>query len=715
MKWRQSALIAGIFLAASPSLWAADLLIEDFTGGDLGQMSAVNLASDANWSWGVYPNGSTKAIDQYVEMNGYGADAPSQDWLLTPVMDLSAISAAVNMKFTTIRSYEGGTFKVYASSNYAGDPQTATWNLITDSDTDKTNFALPGAYFELKESDYFDLSSYAGGQLVVGFEYTSSGTGSGEGAIWRLVDLNIVSDAIPLETSIISTALPNQALTATELKLSASAKGGSAPYTISWDFGDGSSASGEQVTHQYSIAGDYTVTVTTTDADLSTTTASYAINVAEQQSVPIPAQLGELRIAAFNAYLNRNSEGALKAELLDTANPNEQVLAVAEIIQRVRPDVILLNEFDTVMDGTAIETFINQYLKVSQNGAEAIDYPYYYVNESNTGIDSGLDLNGDGQTTGNNNDAFGFGAFPGQYGMALLSRYPIETGQIRTFQKFLWKDMPNALLPQKNGAPYYSPEALSVFRLSSKSHWDIPVNVNGTLVHVLGSHPTPPVFDDGTLDVDSNVFDWNGTRNHDEIRLWADYVDSSKGAYLYDDDGTTGALGDEQRFVILGDQNASPDEGDATRGAINQLLDSALIQGDFIPESQGGIDNDPANSLAKTHTASWKMRADYVLPSAYGLKIEQGAVFWPGTQDVLHRLTDLGKVVSSDHRLVWLDLALTDLPETPETPETTDPSPTPSDTDSPAVESTDDDNGIGAQGFGWFALLTGLLALRRRR
>ena len=34
------------------------------------------------------------------------------------------------------------------------------------------------------------------------------------------------------------------------------------------------------------------------------------------------------------------------------------------------------------------------------------------------------------------------------------------------------------------------------FRLSSKSHWDVPLSIGGRTVHFLVSHPTPPVFDD---------------------------------------------------------------------------------------------------------------------------------------------------------------------------------------------------------------------------
>ena len=91
----------------------------------------------------------------------------------------------------------------------------------------------------------------------------------------------------------------------------------------------------------------------------------------------------------------------------------------------------------------------------------------------------------------------------------LVSRYPISTAQVRTFQQFLWADMPGALLPDDPATvgvdDWFSPAELAVVRLSSKSHWDVPVQVGGRLVHILCAHPTPPVFD--------GPEDRNGTRN----------------------------------------------------------------------------------------------------------------------------------------------------------------------------------------------------------
>jgi len=53
-----------------------------------------------------------------------------------------------------------------------------------------------------------------------------------------------------------------------------------------------------------------------------------------------------IRFSQFNASLNRSAEGELVTDLSTPDNP--QAKAVAEIIQRTNPDVLLINEFDYV-------------------------------------------------------------------------------------------------------------------------------------------------------------------------------------------------------------------------------------------------------------------------------------------------------------------------------------------------------------------------------
>ncbi|GAA1444016.1 endonuclease/exonuclease/phosphatase family protein [Nocardiopsis tropica] len=389
---------------------------------------------------------------------------------------------------------------------------------------------------------------------------------------------------------------------------------------------------------------------------------------AESPSVPGPPGPHQVRFATFNTALERAEQGALAAEL---ATPDsEQARNVAEIIQHARPDVLLVNEFDHDEEGEGARLFQDNYLSVGQNDAEGIDYPYVYTAPVNTGVPSGADLDGDGRavtepgTPGYAEDAFGYGAFPGQYGMVVYSMYPIVTERVRTFQTFRWADMPDALLPTDpaTGAPYYSDEALEVLRLSSKSHWDIPVDTGrGRPIHLLASHPTPPAFDGPER---RNVL-----RNHDEIRFWADYVTPRAGSYIYDDEGRRGGLPVGAPFVVAGDLNADPHDGDGHPGAIARLLEHPGIT-DPRPASQGGRGaaqrqgganeghaGDPGLDSADftDEPGPGNLRVDYVLPSRT-VPVRGSGVFWPTVDDSLFRLTGDYPFPSSDHRMVWVDL-----------------------------------------------------------
>jgi len=365
-------------------------------------------------------------------------------------------------------------------------------------------------------------------------------------------------------------------------------------------------------------------------------------------ATPVPqASPLRLRVATYNISFFADTDGGLATRL---RAGDEKARQVAAVIQRVRPDVILLNEFDYEADGTSAQIFLRDYLGVAQPGAVAISYEYQYQAPVNTGVPSGLDLDLDGRKDGPA-DAWGFGKHPGQYGMLVLSRYPIDRAAVRSFQHFLWKDMPGALAPiNADGSRYYTPEVWAKLRLSSKSHWDLPINTPLGRLHFLTLHPTPPVFD--------GPEDRNGRRNHDEIRLMADYVHPDRSHYLVDDQGRRGGLAGDAQFVIAGDLNSDPSGGDSVEGAIQQLLRSPRVDAAFAPTSPGAAASQnrpsakPANSDAglAARTASFGLRVDYVLPSR-GLKVVDGAVFWPAPND-----PDAALATASDHHLVWIDL-----------------------------------------------------------
>ncbi len=362
-----------------------------------------------------------------------------------------------------------------------------------------------------------------------------------------------------------------------------------------------------------------------------------------------------IRFATFNSSLNRSKAGALLAEL--KRPDSRQAQKVAAIIQHLRPDVLLLNEFDYTPEGEAVSAWQTNYLGRGQAGQQPILYQYIYTAPVNTGVPSGVDLNRDDQADGPQ-DAFGFGRFPGQYGMVVLSRFPILQQKIRTFRKLKWRDMPQAHLPldPQTGAAWLTPQAQELFRLSSKSHWDVPIQLPGRTVHFLASHPTPPVFD--------GPEDRNGKRNHDEIRLWADYIRSKSTPYLRDDQDISGGLAATADFVIAGDLNADPHDGDSFGRAIWQLLNHPRVNATFTPSSEGakeasklqGRANQTQTGKPEHDTADFNdrstgnLRIDYVLPST-SLPIVSSGVFWPAQGEPGHDWID-----ASDHRLVWIDI-----------------------------------------------------------
>ena len=368
---------------------------------------------------------------------------------------------------------------------------------------------------------------------------------------------------------------------------------------------------------------------------------------------------GTIRVATYNTSLYRDRDDQLIRDL--ETGDNEQARKIAEVIQRVRPDVLLVNEFDYDAAGRAAELFRTKYLAVGQNGCEPINFEFSFIGPVNTGVPSGRDFDHNGKTT-DPDDAFGFGRHPGQYGMLVLSKFPIERDRVRTFQKFLWRDMPNAMLPidPETAKPYYNDDDLAVFRLSSKSFWDVPIDVpargrnQAFTLHLLARIPTPPVFD--------GPEDRNGRRNHDEVRLVADYIDGKNGDYLMDDAGKPGGLPADAQFVIVGDLNSDPIDGQSVPGTMRQLLEHPRVNASFTPTSEGGKlateqklnpeavgRGDPAHDTSNFGEFQ-NLRIDYALPSS-GLEVVKGGIFWPKPGE-----PGADAVTATDHRSVWIDV-----------------------------------------------------------
>ena len=633
------------------------LFEDDFEAGNVEKWKVVSVSSSNDWKAESFSG------NQFAVANCYQADAACDDWMISPELPLATFTSA-KITFTNAWKYGTGVDQIAlkVSTDFSGDPATATWTDISDQVTwSEGNFVFV-------ESGEVDLSAFVGNNVRVAFHYAHAVDNASKWEIDNVVIEGMGTGDFPLSAEV--TVAGDQFYTGRDIAFNGLAVNGAGePFTFAWDFGDGNTSADAKPVHAFAEAGRYQVDLTVTDKDNNSVTQTTYVSVQPETTFALPAKAGDFRIATFNAGFDKQAAEGEQATSF-AAGDYRQAQKVAEIIQRSNPDILLLNEIDGNDSGAAVEAFKTGYLEVAQaDGVEAVTYDHVYYSECNTGLvvtEIEADFNND-DVLGGPDDRYGFGNYNGQYCMAIFSKYEIDTAQTRTFQKFLWKDMPEAQQPVLEGNNWYSAEEWNIFRLSSKTHIDLPVNVNGTTVHVLASHPTPPVFD--------GKEDRNGLRNFDEIRLWADYIDPAS-TYLYDDMGNADVtLAENTRFVIMGDENASAVEGDAAEvngvTAINQLLDSPLVNPNMaedsdvfqVPTSAAGAANRTSSVYASTHTAGWAMRADYVLPSAYGLKVAQSGVFWPQASDDLHYLVTAigeGDVESSDHRMVWMDLEIFD-------------------------------------------------------
>lgn len=315
---------------------------------------------------------------------------------------------------------------------------------------------------------------------------------------------------------------------------------------------------------------------------------------------------------------------------------------MAETLAEVVPDVVLLTDIDYDHGLAALSALAD---RIARTGRA---YEHRFALRPNSGLASGLDLDGDGRL-GEPEDAQGYGRFAGHGGMAILSRVPIEFDAVRDFSALLWRDLPGAVLPELDGAPFPSEQALASQRLSSTGHWDVPLVLpDGGRLHLLAFAAGPPVFD--------GPEDRNGLRNADEINLWRLYLD-----------GALKVPPPDAPVIVIGNANLDPMDGDGRREAIRGLLAHERLT-DPAPESeggvaaaerQGGVNADHRGNPARD-TADWSddgpgnLRVSYVLPDR-ALRVLGAGVFWPAEGDPLDPLVSDEGVPR--HHLVWVDLA----------------------------------------------------------
>jgi Endonuclease/Exonuclease/phosphatase family len=335
----------------------------------------------------------------------------------------------------------------------------------------------------------------------------------------------------------------------------------------------------------------------------------------------LPARAETLRIATWNIALDRTGPGLLARDLAKGEDP--QIAAAVRVLVALDADVVLLTAFDYDRGGVALRLFADRL------AAAGLAFPHHFALRPNTGTQTGFDVDANGRI-GDARDAQGFGLYSGHGGMAVLSRLPLDSAGARDFSAFLWRDLPGGLGTDPT-------DLAAVQRLATTGFWDVPVVTESGALHLLAWHATPPVFD--------GPEDRNGRRNHDETAFWRLFLD-----------GALPMAPPNAAFVLLGDGNLDPADGDGLRKGILALLTHPALQD---PGPKGGQDRtDPGQTGdARLDTVIYPdlggLRLDYVLPSA-DLQVTGSGVLWPPADDVL--AADLA--AASRHFPVWVDITL---------------------------------------------------------
>ncbi|MCZ8153917.1 MAG: endonuclease/exonuclease/phosphatase family protein [Rhodobacteraceae bacterium] len=321
--------------------------------------------------------------------------------------------------------------------------------------------------------------------------------------------------------------------------------------------------------------------------------------------------------------LERPGPGLLLQDIDRGTDP--QIAAALAVLIRLDADILVLTAVDHDPALLALRALARRLAD------QGLVYPHLHAPRPNSGQPTGHDANGNG-TTHDPADAQGWGRFPGAGGSAILSRLPLLTDRATDHSAFLWRDLPGHLMPPTD------PALATVQRLASHSHLQLPVALpNGETLTLLIWHATPPVFD--------GPEDRNGRRNHDEAAFWLRLLD-----------GSLPSPPPQPPFLLIGDANLDPADGDGLPGAMTALLTHPMLQ-DPAPRGSHGRSEpahagDPALDTV-LYPALGGLRLDYILPSR-DLAVAAAGVLWPPAEDPFAATL----AAASRHAPVWVDVAL---------------------------------------------------------
>ena len=317
-----------------------------------------------------------------------------------------------------------------------------------------------------------------------------------------------------------------------------------------------------------------------------------------------------MRIATFAAPLSRDGPGLLLRDI--QRGEDDQLVAIAQIIDLIAPDVLVLTDFDYDLDGLALDAFAQSL---------ELDLPYRFALAPNTGVPTGLDIDGNGWR-GDARDAQGYGRFVGDGGMAILSRFAVIEDKVQDLSHLLWRDLEGAQLPTLDGEPFFSAPIQDTLRLSATGHWIVPLQLSDDeALSLMVFAATPPVFD--------GPEDMNGLRNRDELRLWETVLSATA----------------PEGFVIAGNANLDPSNGAGLQDAMQAFLRRPDLTDPHTGQPNADWGSDGPGQL----------RVSYILPSTTW-EIAAAGTFWPAPKTPESDLIGDDGAAAGPHRMIWVDL-----------------------------------------------------------
>lgn len=150
--------------------------------------SQVSVSGTLN-SW-VYTTTAPNSAPGAALMNGFSdTNTPSNDWLISPAMDLTAFNNFATLQFFSREFFAGPDLKLMVSTTYDGSGviNTADWTEINGNFPDNTGV------WQL--SDNINLNNYKSANTHVAFVYQTTAGGTNNSSEWKVDDFKVENKA----------------------------------------------------------------------------------------------------------------------------------------------------------------------------------------------------------------------------------------------------------------------------------------------------------------------------------------------------------------------------------------------------------------------------------------------------------------------------------------------------------------------------------------